>query len=105
MTVDASQLDRLRAFDTPTVANAIDKLAIRPATSGFTRPPLHAVTVDLPPVVGFAVTLAIRTVQPFADADAHREAMSPLYPAVQSVDGPKLVVVQDLDRRRTGGCR
>jgi 4-hydroxy-4-methyl-2-oxoglutarate aldolase len=99
MTVATSQLDRLRAFDTPTIANAIDALAIDTAATWHSRPPLHAVTIDLPPVVGLAVTLAIRTVDPFADADSRRAAMAPLYPAVQSLGGPKVVVVADLDYR------
>lgn len=90
-------LERLRAFDTPTISNAIDSLGIRPATSGYTRPPVHAVTTRFAPVVGYAVTAAIRTTEPFADADAQKAAMLPLYPAVASVAGPKIVVVQDLD--------
>ena len=91
-------LDRLGAFDTPTISNAIDSLGIRPATTGFTRPPVRAVTTGFAPVVGYAVTAAIRTIEPFADAAAQQAAMLPLYPAVASVDGPKIVVVQDLDR-------
>ncbi|HWL43558.1 MAG TPA: RraA family protein [Ilumatobacter sp.] len=90
-------LDALRAFDTPTVSNAIDSLGLRPAAEGYTYPPVHAVTAPSAPVVGYAVTAAIRTVAPFADADEQRAAMLPLYPAVASVNGPKIVVVQDLD--------
>lgn len=103
----AALLDRLAAFDTPTVSNAIDALGVRPADSGFTRPPVHAVTTHLAPIVGWAVTLAIRTIDAFVDPDAQREAMSPLYPAVASVAGPKIVVVQDLDHadgRDSAGC-
>ena len=102
MTVDPALLDALRAYDTPTLANAIDGLIDRPANTGFTRPPVHSVLPDLAPMVGLAVTLTIRSDTPFADGDAKANAMTPLYAAVQAVDGPKIVVVQDLDQG--GGC-
>lgn len=92
-----SAIAALRAFDTPTISNAIDSLGIRPATTGYTRPPVHAVTTGFAPVVGYAVTATIRTIEPFADADEQKAAMLPLYPAVASVVGPKVVIVQDLD--------
>jgi 4-hydroxy-4-methyl-2-oxoglutarate aldolase len=102
VTVDPALLDALRAYDTPTLANAIDGLVDRPANTGFTRPPVHSVLPDLPPMVGLAVTLTIRSDTPFANGDAKANAMTPLYAAVQAVDGPKVVVVQDLDQG--GGC-
>lgn len=96
--VDPAALERLRAYDTPTLANALEGLVDRPATSGFTRPPVHSVLPDLPPMVGVAVTLAIRSSTPFADDRAKADAMLPLYAAVAAVPGPKVVVVQDLDQ-------
>lgn len=100
-------LGELRRFDTPTICNAIDALGVRPPGTGFTRPPVHAITTGGEPLVGVAVTLAIRTIAGFADAAEQREAMSPLYPAVASIDGPKIVVVHDLDHADGGdsvGC-
>ena len=102
MTVDVELLDALRAYDTPTLANAIEGLVDRPANTGFTRPPVHSVLPDLPPMVGVAVTLTIRSDSPFPDAEAKVNAMAPLYGAAQAIDGPKVVVVQDLDQG--GGC-
>lgn len=96
-TVDPAALERLRAYDTPTLANALDGLVDRPATSGYTRPPVHSVLPDLPPMVGVAVTATIRSATPFADARARADAMLPLYDAVAAVPGPTVVVVQDLD--------
>ena len=93
-----TQLDALRAYDTPTLANALDGLGDRPANAGYTRPPVQSVLPDLPPMVGFAVTLTIRSETPFPNAEAKANAMLPLYDAVAAVDGPKVVVVQDLDQ-------
>lgn len=102
MIIDLTRLDALRAYDTPTLANAIEGLIDRPADAGFTCPPVHSVLPDLPPMVGFAVTLTMRSGTPFEDASAKADAMTPLYDAVRQVDGPKVVVVQDLDQAR--GC-
>lgn len=96
-TVDPAALERLRAYDTPTLANALDGLLDRPSTTGYTRPPVHSVLPDLPPMVGFAVTATIRSATPFADDQARADAMLPLYAAVAAVPGPNVVVVQDLD--------
>ena len=100
--IDLRLLDALRAYDTPTLANALDGLTDRPANAGYTRPPVHSVLTDLPPMVGFAVTVTIRSETPFPDAQAKANAMLPLYDAVAAVDGPKIVVVQDLDQG--SGC-
>lgn len=97
MTVTDEQLDALAAYDTPTLANAIGGLISRPANEGYTRPPVHSVLPTLPPMVGRAVTLTIRSEVPFDRPDGNATAMLPLYDAVAQVDGPKVVVVQDLD--------
>lgn len=102
MTIDLAQLDALRTYDTPTLANALDGLVDRPANTGYTRLPVHSVLPGLPPMVGFAVTATIRSETPFSDREAKANAMLPLYDAVAAVDGPKIVVVQDLDRG--SGC-
>lgn len=96
--IDPHVLDALAEHDTPTIANAIQSLGIRPATEGFTRPPVRAVFGALAPTAGVVVTVTIRSFDPFDDPVAERDAMLPLYDAVASVPGPKLVVVQDLDQ-------
>jgi hypothetical protein len=46
---DLAVFDALRAYDTPTLANALDGLTDRPANMGFTRPPVHSILPNLPP--------------------------------------------------------
>jgi regulator of RNase E activity RraA len=97
MTALVHELAPLRAYDTPTLANAIGGLISRPANEGYTRPPVHSVLPDLPPMVGVAVTATICSETPFSDPDGAATAMLPLYDVVAAVQGPKVVVVQDLD--------
>jgi 4-hydroxy-4-methyl-2-oxoglutarate aldolase len=83
--VDPALLDALRAYDTPTLANALDGLTDRPANTGYTRPPVCCVLPNLHAMVGYAVTMTIRSETPFADAT---ESMQQLYDAVARVEGP-----------------
>jgi 4-hydroxy-4-methyl-2-oxoglutarate aldolase len=92
-----TSLDALRAYDTPTLANALDGLTDRPATEGFTRPPIHSVLPSLPAMVGYAVTCTITSEAPFPDAAAKAGAMTPLYRLVEEAPTPSVIVVQDLD--------
>lgn len=90
-------LDALRAYDTPTLANALDGLTDRPATEGFTRPPIHSILPSLPAMVGYAVTCTITSEAPFPSAEAKASAMTPLYDLVDRAPKPSVIVVQDLD--------
>lgn len=92
-----ADLEALRGYDTPTLANALDGLTDRPGNQGFTRPPIHSILPSLPPMVGTVVTATIRSEEPFADAAAKAGAMTPLYDLVASAPRPSIIVVQDLD--------
>jgi regulator of RNase E activity RraA len=101
-TVHESALAELRTFDTPTLANALDTLDRRAASIGFTRPPVHCILPALPPMVGFAVTLAMCSEPPFESAEDRRDAMLPLYGAVAGTRAPQVIVVEDRDQG--AGC-
>ena len=77
MTIDLAALEALRAYDTPTLANAIDGRIDRPSNAGYTRPPVHSVLPSLPAMVGYAITLTIRSETPFPSAEAKANAMLP----------------------------
>jgi regulator of RNase E activity RraA len=94
--IDPDLLERLRGYDTPTLSNSLGGLTDRSKTEGFTRPPVHSIFPALPPMVGYAVTMTIRSETPHATSDPNAP-MAPLYEAVARVGGPKVVVVQDLD--------
>ena len=58
---DRRTLDALRAYDTPTICNALEIVAPGRRAQGFTRRPLVAPFPELKPVVGFARTAMIRS--------------------------------------------
>src|SRR5262249_12291885 len=60
-TVTKEQFEFLRSLDTPTVCNLIEMVAPERRGLGYTVKHLHCPFPDLPPMVGFAKTVTIRT--------------------------------------------
>jgi regulator of RNase E activity RraA len=91
-------LDRLAGFDTPTVCNAIETLDAGLTTHGFTHRPLICAFPDMPAQIGYARTAQIRTTPPKGEsAEDLRERRFDYFGYVRTGDGPKIVVMQDLD--------
>ena len=59
--VSESQFAFLRSIDTPTVCNLIEIAAPGRRGAGYTVTHLHCPFPDLPPMVGFAKTVTIRS--------------------------------------------
>ena len=74
---DRQSLEALRAFDTPTICNALEIVTPRPAASGFNRRPLVAPFPELKPVVGFARTALIRSREPHPRIARQRHQAAP----------------------------
>src|SRR5260370_33886442 len=61
---DSADLEALKAFDTPTICNALELVIPARRATGFTRRPLIAAFPELKPVVAFARTAMIRSREP-----------------------------------------
>lgn len=99
----AADLDALAAFDTPTICNALERLAPESQGRGFTTQPFLCGFPDMKPIVGYARTAMIRSAQPLAMSAAAQRAMQDEY--YRHVDGgprPSIVVIQDLDGENAG---
>src|SRR5262249_52400407 len=89
-------LERLRAYDTPTICNLIELFDVRPRTAGPRARPTNPCSPHPPPIVGFAATATFRSSTPPRAADSYAPT------AVQverfgELSGPPIVVFQDLD--------
>ena len=49
-------LERLCAFDTPTVCNAIEVFKVRPRSAGYMDARIRACFPEMPPIAGYAAT-------------------------------------------------
>jgi 4-hydroxy-4-methyl-2-oxoglutarate aldolase len=93
--LDPAVLDRLRAYNTPTVSNAIEVFDVRPRNEGFMRPEIRCIFPSMGVMVGYAVTLKIQSVTPGAKG-------ATVYPSehwkdIMKVPAPRVIVVEDLD--------
>ena len=102
-TVTKEQFDFLRSIDTPTVCNLLEMVAPERRGFGYTVKHLHCPFPDLPPMVGFAKTVTIKTKEavPLGQASYMDKRLDYLdYVAAQPA--PSVVVIEDLDGEHVG---
>lgn len=88
------ELDRLRAFSSPTIANAVESFQVRPRLAGVTDARIRCLFPALGPVVGYACTAAIASAEPAAQPRS--VSRRKYWEYVRSFAGPRISVVQDL---------
>lgn len=88
-----ADLDRLTAYDSPTLSNAIEAFGVRSRAEGFAGPGCARRTGGPVPMVGRAVTATMGSAARADDA-AQRTAF---YEQVRDSPGPVVCVVVDLD--------
>jgi regulator of RNase E activity RraA len=103
MSVLPADLEALRAFDTPTVCNALEIAAPERRALGFTRRPLVAPFASAKPVVAFARTATIRSREPDPRGphDGGKRTIA-YYEHIAAGPAPSIAVIQDLDGPDTG---
>lgn len=94
--LSASDLDKLRAFDTCTVSNAIERLGVRLRNEGFIANGVRCQFPGLPPMVGYAATARIRTSTPPMTQRCYYDRPD-WWSYVASVPEPRIMVLQDVD--------
>ena len=94
--LETVQLDLLRGMDTCAVANAIETFGVRLRNAGFTDSSVHCIFEDLPPMVGYAATLRIRTFDPPMEGDRYYYRLDWLEHLL-SIPAPRVLVLQDMD--------
>jgi 4-hydroxy-4-methyl-2-oxoglutarate aldolase len=94
--VPAEILEKLRAFDTPTVCNVIELFDLRPRTAGYLDGRIRACFPKLPPMVGYAATATFRSASPPRSGNVYA-GLSEQVAAFGELPGPAVVVFQDLD--------
>jgi regulator of RNase E activity RraA len=94
-TFSAAILEGLRAFDTPTICNALESILPESRSSGFNRRPLFSPSGRSRPVVGYACTARIQSRESLrGDAVARRLEY---YADIERSPRPSLALVQDID--------
>ncbi|MBV8494424.1 MAG: RraA family protein [Alphaproteobacteria bacterium] len=100
---DRHALEALRAYDTPTICNALEIVVPARRAIGFTRRPLVACFPEMKPVVGFARTALIRSREPHPrDRESANRIRLGYYEHIGAEPLPSLAVIQDIDSPDTG---
>jgi regulator of RNase E activity RraA len=95
--VSPNDLSDLDGLTVPTLANAVELFGVEAPNQGFTREPLTCHFPSFGNCVGHAVTVHARTDQKAQGFDEHE-----YWRWLEAHPGPKVVVVEDLDREPGG---
>ena len=89
------EIQTLKRYSTPTLANAVELFDLRPRNAGFMSPDVRCILPDLGVMVGFACTATIRSEQP--PVGSRQISRYDYWKSVLSVPLPRVAVIQDLD--------
>ncbi len=97
-----AELLRLKRWNTPTIYNGWEQITkLDSSKEGFNLEETHDFMPQMGPMVGYAVTVVI---EPGNAVHKQKEKVWEEYRAyIASIPGPKIVVVQDLDKPATYG--
>src|SRR4029079_13465948 len=96
-----AQLDALRAIDSPTVANAIERFKVRPRVEGYAGYALRCAFPRLRTMLRYAVN------RPTDDTNAgrkHPAGLLPLWEALEAAPKPAVLVMQDIGPEPHRSC-
>lgn len=99
--LDQQQLEDLRRWPSPAIANAIETFDVRSRNSGFMGPEIVCRFPEMPPIVGYAATGKIRASIP-ADEDPETVDRDQWYAHIESLSEPRIIVLQDMDQPPRG---
>lgn len=86
----------LSLFDTCSIANAIETFGLRLHNEGFTNADIRSFTPQLPPMVGYAETLRVRSSTPPPEKHVYFDRTDWWLKIVHD-PGPRVLVIQDVD--------
>lgn len=93
-----AEFDALRRLDTPTVCNALEIVAPTRRGAGYTVKPFFCPRPELGPMVGYARTGTIRSMQPSGrSASDDAAARLDYYDHIDEGPSPTITVIEDLD--------
>jgi 4-hydroxy-4-methyl-2-oxoglutarate aldolase len=99
--VSPDTLAALASLDTCTVANAIECFDVRLRNEGFTDASIRCRLPALPPMVGYAMTLRVRSASPSWKGEDYLDRTD-WWTYLQSQPAPHVLVIQDMDRHPAG---
>lgn len=97
--LNPAQLERLRGLSSGVVASAIELCDVRLPNTGFSDSSIHCIFEDLPPMVGHAATISIRSATPPMEGGRFSYARTDWWDHLLSVPAPRVLLIEDLDSK------
>lgn len=94
--ISAEQLSALRQLDTCTVSNAIETFEVRLRNTGFASARVRCMFEDFPPMVGYAATARLSTVEPPITGRMYHDR-GEWWNSIVQIPAPRIVVIEDVD--------
>jgi len=92
----AEEIQALKRYSSPTLANAIELFDLRPRNSGFMSSEIQCILPDLGVMIGFASTATIRAEQ--LAGGGNEASRYEYWKSILGVPAPRVAVIQDLDQ-------
>jgi len=93
----------LAALDSCSVANAIERFQLQLRNEGYTEGALTCHFPDMPPMLGYAFTLQVRSYAPPTKRKVYFEDTL-WWNALENIPKPRVLVIQDMDRHPGTGA-
>ncbi len=85
---------KLKRWNTPTIYNGWEQITNKSRTTGFNLEETKDFMPEFGPMIGYAVTVKIKPSEPSTNPNAWAEYRK----FIASIQGPKIIVMQDLDK-------
>jgi regulator of RNase E activity RraA len=102
MPLSIAQLHKLKRWNTPTIANALEQISRADPLSLVNQDETRDFMPEMGPMIGYAMTVVISGRDPRPKHE-QPDNFAQYRAYLASVPGPKIVVVQDLDQPRCAG--
>jgi len=89
------EIGYLKRWDSPTIANALERAKVRPATAGFMGPGIRSIFPELGVMIGYAATATIKASQPSKEG-GYVDRFE-YYEYIRSTPAPRVMVIHDED--------
>ena len=95
----------LTPFDTPSIANAIEAFGVELRNEGYIRDSVRCLAPDLPPSVGYAFTLRVRSSSPPPLVGKSRYIdRTDWWEELDRIPRPRILVIEDADKQPGAGA-
>jgi len=91
-------LRNLQAFDSCSIANAVDTFKVRLPNEGFTGSGIACRTEGLPPMVGVAFTMKVRSADPSIKPAYYLEQPD-WWERIEDAPSPRVLLIEDVDAK------